>query len=47
VLKKYYLKNIKQITLKEEFFSTDATLDSLLKTPYQSGLNEMVNPIGL
>lgn len=31
VLKKYYLKNIKQITLKEKTFYTDTTLDNLLE----------------
>ena len=31
VLKKYYLKNIKQITLKEETFCTDTTLNNLLE----------------
>jgi len=44
VLKKYYLKNIKQITIKDEVFSTNAELDELLENAISVWFNEGVEP---
>jgi len=44
VLKKYYLKNIKQITIKDEVFSTNAELDELLENSISVWFNEGVEP---
>lgn len=44
VLKKYYLKNISQITLKEKHFTTDAKLDSLLENAISIWFDKDVEP---
>ncbi len=44
LLKKYYLKNIKQITLKEKTFSIDSSLDELLENAISVWFNENVDP---
>ena len=44
VQKKYYLKNIKQITIKDEVFSTNAELDELLENSISVWFNEGVEP---
>jgi len=44
VLKKYYLKNIKQITVKEETFVTDAKLDELLENSISVWFDDGVEP---
>ena len=44
VLKKYYLKNIAQITVKEETFSTEATLDELLENSISVWFEKDVKP---
>ena len=44
VLKKYYLKNISQITLKEETFTTDSKLDDLLENSISVWFEKDVSP---
>ena len=44
LLKKYYLKNIKQITIKEKNFSIDSSLDELLENAISVWFNEDVDP---
>ncbi len=44
VLKKYYLKNIRQITIKEETFTSDAKLDMLLENAISVWFDERVKP---
>ena len=44
VLKKYYLKNISQITLKEEAFTTDSKLDELLENSISVWFQKDVEP---
>ncbi len=44
LLKKYYLKNIKQITVKEKTFSIDSSLDELLENAISVWFNEDVDP---
>jgi len=44
VLKKYYLKNISQITLKEETFTTDSKLDELLENSISVWFQKEVEP---
>ena len=43
-LKKYYLKNIKQISMKEAGFTTDTKLDELLENSISVWFNEGVEP---
>ena len=44
VLKKYYLKNIKQIIAKEENFTTDDELDELLEDSISIWFDESIEP---
>jgi len=44
VLKKYYLKNISQIAIKEKSFTTDAELDELLENSISIWFNEGMEP---
>jgi predicted DNA-binding transcriptional regulator YafY len=44
ILKKYYLKNISQITTKEETFSTDTAIDELLENSISIWFQQAVEP---
>jgi len=44
MLKKYYLKNIKQITIREETFTTDTKLDELLENSLSVWFDDDIKP---
>ena len=44
MLKKYYLKNIRQITIKEKTFAADAKLDTLLENSISVWFDEGIEP---